>query len=248
MGSGDVRRTSCPQCGAPLVVPRNAAVFSCSWCGATLHAQEGVPLHYLEEIPRFSNDGARELALAWLAGPTFSADVAGRSTVYVGPAKSVAFLRVRRRGKDVVMPLDPVSAPEMVRLSSVPADMRSTAETDPIPNWVDASLVRDALHPLAADAGVHDILIEKRLYYPLRYSYRGNQYSGVIPAAGGSPLSNRRPVRREIVSERVIAAGVVALLFSEALFVPGLALKLTAIAATGAGLFPLVMFLVRRYG
>ena len=50
-----------------MVVPRNATVFSCSWCGATLHAQEGVPLHYLEEIPRFSNDGARELALAWLA-------------------------------------------------------------------------------------------------------------------------------------------------------------------------------------
>ena len=248
MEPGHARHTPCPQCGAPLAFPRNADVFSCQWCGATLRAEDGVPLHYLEEVPRFSSEGARALARAWPAGPTFPGDVAGRTTVQVGPPGSVAFLRVRRSGEDVVRPLGPVSLPELAQLSSVPADMRPTSQEEPVPGWVDTALIRDALRPLAADGAVHDILIERRLYYPLLYSFRGERYTAVIPAAGGSPLATRRPARGEVVGERAVAGGVVALLFLEAVFVPGLPLKLAVVAATGAALYPLVTLLVRRYG
>lgn len=248
MNLAETRHTSCPQCGAPLAVPRDSITFTCQWCGATLQANEGVPLHFLVEPTRLTSEAARQHVKAWLSGPSFAADVGVRATFEVGAPASALFLRARRRGEDTVRPLGPFQLPEAIELHRVPCDLEPLPQDADVASLVDPQALKEAIAAELLQPGVHDLAVEFRTYYPVQYSYGGDRYTAVLPAAGGQVLALRLPVKRDVLGMRGVVAGVVAVLFGEAVLVPGLVSKLVVVAVTGTALYPALNWLVRRHG
>lgn len=243
-----LRFASCPQCGAPVTVPQSAVIFACPWCKVTLRNGQGVPLHFLVEEPRLDQDTARRHAAAWLSGSGFPGDLQIQGNLEVGAAAHQAFLRVRRRELDTVQPLTPIALPEVLHLARVPGDLRPLADDVDISVVVDPAALREAIAPCLGHEGIHDLVVEQRVYYPVTYAYKGERFTAVVPGAGGQVLAERRPLRRDVLGERGLAAAVVALLFAEALLLPGLPLKMSVVAGTGLALYPVLNWVVRRYG
>lgn len=254
-GAGDLAGLSlevpCPQCGALLQPPRQVETFVCPWCGSTLHPADGVRVHRLVQLPRMTPAAAEQALRAWFAGPDLPRKLETAARVELGPLASFPFLRARGAQSDVVVPLAAVPLPEVAQLERVPADLVVPSEGALVGVRrisLDEQVLKDEARRALAEPSVDELFIEERTFYPARYSYQGMRFSAVVEAGSGRVLAGRRPARREVVGEWGIAVGVGALLFGEALLLPGLALKLGAVAVSGVGLYPLVRWVVATHG
>lgn len=241
----------CPQCGALLQPPRQVETFVCPWCASTLHPADGVRVHRLVQLPRITPTAAEQALRAWFAGPDLPRNMETTARVEIGPVVSFPFLRARGGQSDVVAPLAVVPLPEVTQLERVPADLVVPAEgalvgVRRIP--LDEQVLKNEVRQAVSDPVVRELFIEERTFYPVRYSYQSLRFSAVVEAGSGRVVAGRRPARRDVVGEWAIAAGVGALLFGEALLLPGLPLKLGAVAVSAVGLYPLVRWLVATHG
>jgi hypothetical protein len=255
--------TACPQCGALLTMPHQVDTFACSHCGSSLRAGGALRLHRLVEHPSVDRRDAEGCFRSWTVGDDVPADL-GRSLRYeVGDLRYFPFLRARRTGTDHVAPLAPLPTPEVMSLARVPARLqaeeeassegprspdRSDVEGEAVWAGIDGALLREQLRKAGDDPEVTGLLIEQRCYYPVRYTYRGAQYSAVVGAGAGTVLVDHRPARPDVPVERRVAAGALVLLFAEALVLPSLALRIAAIGATAVGLYPVLRRYVERHG
>lgn len=244
----------CPQCGGLLEPPHQVETFTCPWCGSTLHPGSGLRVFHLAERPRLGRVEAEEAMLAWFSGPDTPRGLEDDVSAELGDLRTFPYLRRRGAGLESITPLAALPQPELLDLPRVPADMvraepvagddRRSAQVGGATSLpVDEEALRENLRAAAGDPGVREALIEERAYYPVRYTYRREHFTAVVSAGSGVVLSHRRPARREVVGEHVIAVGTCVLLFAEAVAVPGLVAKLMVVAVTAAALFPLVRWL-----
>ena len=240
-------QVSCPQCGGPLELSHRAETFVCPWCGSTLRPDQGIPFHRLRERTRVSPEHARGSFSAWLVGNETPAGMENRAVFEVGDLNYFPFLRERREDKDLTVALAPLPFPEVGELVRVPAEMEEGVPDGDM-GMPDADILRRELQMAVQGAGLRELLLECRGYYPVRYHYEGEHYTALIDASGGLVHTSRRPARREVAGERLMAAGTVVLLFVAATVVPGLPFKLLAVAALAGGAYLLLKRLVRRYG
>jgi hypothetical protein len=176
------------------------------------------------------------------------AGLEGNANADVGSLQACSFLRLRGPGVERVVPLVPLPVPDLLDLPSVPAYMveateagdGSSAEGQPL----GSEAARDVIRAGARDRSVRELVIEERAYYPVTYTYAGGRFTAVIAAGAGTVLAHRRPVRTEVVGERLLAVGVLGLLFAEAVFMPGMTAKVAAVGLTTAGLYPALRWLV----
>lgn len=241
----------CPQCGALLQPPRQVETFVCPWCGSTLHPADGVRVRRLVQLSRMTPAAAEQALRAWFAGPDLPRNMEVVARVELGALTSFPFLRAREAQSDVVVPLAAVPLPEVPQVERVPADLvvssqGALAGVRRVP--ADEQVLKDEVRRAVSDPAVSELFIEERTFYPVRYSYQGMRFSAVVEAGSGRVLAGRRPARRGVVGEWGIAAGVGALLFGEALLLPGLPLKLGAVAVSAVGLYPLVRWVVATHG
>jgi hypothetical protein len=203
--------------------------------------------------------------------------VTSASGVEVGPPVRFPFLRQKGAGKDGFAPLGALSHPDLLLLTGVPADLeplgsaeegeRATVATVPIdPDILRARMAEVAGGPEASESadpgplphaagrrktgvgtGVREIYLEDRVFFPVRYSFGGSRYTAVVSGGTGAVLAARRPPRPQILGERLVAPPVAAILFMEALLVPGLAGKVAAISLSGVLAFFLARWLVARH-
>jgi hypothetical protein len=240
-------QVSCPQCGGPLEPSHRSETFTCPWCGSTLRPDQGIPFHRLRERARVSPAYARGSFSAWLVGNETPAGMETRTVFEVGDLDYFPFLRERDGDKDVTVALAPLPFPEVAELVRVPAEMEEGVP-DGERGEPDADILRRELQMAVRDPGLRELLIECRGYYPIRYQFEGEHYTALVDASGGLVHTSRRPARREVAGERLMAAGTVVLLFVAAIVVPGLPFKLLAVAALASGAYLLLKRLVRRYG
>lgn len=245
--------TACPQCGALLAVPHQVDTFACSHCRSSLRRGTGLRVHRLFERPRVTREAAAGFLRGWFAGPAGPSDLEKEAISEVDGLHYVHFLRLRRTGADVVVALAPLPTPEVLNLGGVPAQFdgeppAGAEEAGARVIAIDEDLLREELRRAAADPEVDEVLVERRAYYPVRYSYRGDRYTAAVEAGSGRVLAERRPARREVLGERRVAAGALLLLFAEAVLVPGLAARAVVIVVTAAGLYPMLRWAVARHG
>lgn len=245
--------TACPQCGALLAVPHQVDTFACTHCHSSLRRGAGVRVHRLFERPRVTPEAAAGFLRGWFASPAGPGDLEKEAVSEIDGLHYVHFLRFRRTGADVVVPLAPLPTPEVLDLGGVPAQLDSeppagAEEAGVRVIAIDEDLLKEGLRRAVADPEVDDVLVERRAYYPVRYTYRGDRYTAVVEAGSGRVLAERRPARREVLGERRVAAGAMLLLFAEAVVVPGLAARIVVIVVTAAGLYPMLRWAVARHG
>lgn len=236
--------TVCPQCSALLTVPHQVDTFVCSFCGSSLRTGEGLRLHRLVQRPSVTQEDAAGFLRSWFAGDDGPADLEREARYELGELRHFPFLRTRRTGADRVAPLASLPSPEVMSLAGVPAQL--VAEESLLP--IDEELLSKELKQAAADPESREVLIEQRAYYPVRYSYKGERYSTIIDAGAGRVLAAYRPARREVLGERQVALGALLLLFTEALLVPGLPVRIVIILVTAVGLYPVLRWALARYG
>lgn len=253
--AGLIPELPCPQCGALLTVPHREELFTCPWCGSTLRPGEGARIYRLVERPRLGRAAAEQAVRAWLAGPELPRDADTAARIAVGPLERFPFLRVRGQGADRVVPLAPLTLPDVLELPAVPADLAPATASIPVgaeaPSRVvpvDDELLRRHLGELSGEAGLRELFVEERAYFPVHYSYQAERFTAVVDAGAGRVRAARHPARREVVGERLLAPPVALLLFVEAVLVPTLPLKVAAILVTAAALFPLTRWTVTRHG
>ncbi|HZK48695.1 MAG TPA: hypothetical protein VFD74_03735 [Thermoleophilia bacterium] len=264
----ETAETVCPQCGALLTAPHQVDTFSCSYCGSSLRMGDGLRLYRLVERPLVSREAAAGFLRAWFAGNEGPADLETAARYELGGLRYFPFLRTRRNGADRVAPLAPLPSPEVMSLANVPAQLVAAGRApsdvsreisgeaagqsaaDVPPEWapLDEGLLRDGVRRASADPEAAELLIEQRAYYPVHYSYQGEHYSALVDAGAGRVLVARRPARREVLGERKVALGALALLFGEAVLVPGLAARIVVVVATAAGLYPLLRWALAHHG
>jgi hypothetical protein len=227
-------------------------VFTCPWCQSTLRPAEGVPIHYLEEIPRLDSEQALAAVRAWAAASNLPVKMEQEADFRIGELRFFPFLRVRRTGPDAVFPLAPLPHPEVYDLGRTPGDLRpllgATGEAPHGAPPPDDESLRAELKRALGEEGVIDLLVEYRAYFPVAYEYRNAHFSLVVSAGSGWVHATRRPARLDVVGERIMTAAAIAVLFVEAVFLPGLWVKLVAIVLTAAALFPILKVLTARYG
>lgn len=236
--------TVCPQCSALLTVPHQVDTFVCSYCGSSLRSGEGLRLHRLVQRPSVTREGAVGFLRSWFAGDDGPADLEREARFELGDLRHFPFLRTRRTGADRVAPLASLPSVEVMSLANVPAQL--VAEEPPVS--VDEELLSKELKQAAADPESREVLIERRAYYPVQYSYRGDRYSAIVDAGAGRVLAAYRPARREVLGERKVALGALLLLFAEALLVPGLPARIIVVLVTAVGLYPVLRWALARYG
>jgi hypothetical protein len=113
---------------------------------------------------------------------------------------------------------------------------------------VDGAMLREQLRQAASDPEAIEILIEQRCYFPVRYVYKGAQYSAIVGAGAGKVMADHRPARADVPADKRVALGALAVLFVEALLLPGIVLKLAVIGITAVGLYPVLCRYVERHG
>jgi hypothetical protein len=247
MSAAPSSQLPCPQCGALLTPPHRVETFTCPFCGSTLRPGEGVPVHGLSEHVLVTPEQARGAFLAWLSGAETPVGMEKRTTFEVGELHHLPFLRVRREEDEHLVPLATLPSPELAALGRVPAQMEP-CESDAGEALVDQEVLAREIRAAMAEGSVHEIQIEERAYYPVRYAFGGERYGAFVDGAAGRVHPGRRPSRREVVGERAFAAGAMVLLFLLAVLVPGLPLKLVVVAVASVGLYFLLGWAVRRYG
>jgi len=240
----ETAETVCPQCGALLTAPHQVDTFACAYCGSSLRTGEALRLFRLVERPLVTREAAAGFLRSWFAGDDGPADLEGTARYELGDVRHFPFLRIRRAGSDRVAPLASLPSLEVMSLAHVPAQL--VAE-EPVVS-IDEELLRRELKQASADPGSGEVFIEQRAYYPVRYSYKGDSYSAIVDAGAGRVLFTRRPARREVLGERRVAAGTLALLFGEAVLVPGLPPRIIVVLATALGLYPLLRWALARHG
>lgn len=255
----------CPQCGALLTPPVEVETFTCPWCGSTLRPADGVRVYHLVERPRVDRAEASQSVLAWFAGPDMPRGMQHDARVEVGELRYFPFLRVRRLEGETVVPLAPLPLPDVVAVANVPADLETVIEpvlsapaaaasgvgTLPEPAALpepDESTLRSLLRAAAADRDTREIMVEHRAYLPLRYSYRGERYTGVVDACGGGVHAARRPARKEVSGEWLVALVVMAPLAAEAVLIPWFWVAVAAIVASAPVTYMVSRQVVARYG
>lgn len=209
---------------------------------------EGVPLHYLVERPRLSRQEAEGLARGRL-GASVLGPVGAAALLEVGAVRYFPYLRVRREGKDEALPLAAMPTADLFQLADVPADLQAL-EGDPPEGAqpADEGLVRARLRESVADNTVQSLSVEYRAYYPVAYRVPAGSFSALVPGAGGELWAARRPARREVLGEKAMSAGVAALLFAEAILLPGLFPRVAAVLVTALLLFMALRWVVARHG
>ena len=241
----------CPQCGALSQPPHQVDTFVCPWCGSTLHPAGGVRVYRLAQRPRVTAAAAGQAVRAWFAGPDLPRGMEKAARVEVGALTSFPFLRARSPESESVSALAALPLAEVAQLERVPADLVPAAEiafADLCRTAVDEEVLKDEVRRAVTDPGVRELFLEERVFYPVRYSYQGMRFSAVVEAGSGRVLAGRRPARRDVVGEWGIALGTGVVLFGEALVLPGLPLKIAAVALTCAGLYPLLRWVVATHG
>ncbi len=238
----------CPQCGALLAAPHQVETFVCIYCGSSLRTGEGLRLYRLAERPSVDREAAAGFLRSWFTGDDGSADMGTAARYEVGGLRYFPFLRIRRAGADRVAALAPLPSPEVMSLAQVPAQLVADGDTASADGDIDEEFLRKELRQAVADPGSREVLIEQRAYYPVQYSYKGNHYSAVIDGGSGRVLASHRPPRREVLGERKVAMGLLALLFGEAVLVPGPAARIVVIAVTACASYPLLRWALARYG
>ena len=241
--------TPCPQCGAATLLPSRGQAFTCSWCGSTLQVSEGIPLHYLVERPRLSRQEAEGLARGRLGASVLGSAEAAAALLEVGSVRYFPYLRVRREGKDEALPLAAMPTADLFQLADVPADLLALEGDLPEgAQRADEGLARTRLRESVADASVQSLSVEYRAYYPVAYRVPAGSFSALVPGAGGEVWAARRPARREVLGEKAMSAGVAALLFAEAILVPGLWPRVAAVVVSALLLFMALRWVVARHG
>lgn len=241
----------CPQCGALSQPPHQVDTFVCPWCGSTLQAAGGVRVYRLMQRPRVTPAAAEQAVRAWFAGPDLPRGMERAARVELGALTSFPFLRARSPESDTVSALAPLPLAEVAELERVPADLVPAAEgalAELSRTAVVEETLKDEVRRAAIDPGVRELFLEERVFYPVRYAYQGMRFSAVVEAGSGRVLARRHPARRDIVGQWGIALGTGVVLFGEALVLPGLPLKLGAVALSCAGLYPLLRWVVATHG
>ena len=244
----ETAETVCPQCSALLTAPHQVETFVCIHCGSSLRTGEGLRLYRLAQRPSVDGGAATGFLRSWFAGDEGPPDMGTVARYDVGDLRYFPFLRIRRSGADRVAPLAPLPSPEVMSLAQVPAQLFADEDPALIDGEIDEELLRKELRLAVADPGSREVLIEQRAYYPVQYSYKGGRYSAVIDGGSGRVLASRRPPRREVLGERRVALGLLALLFGEAVLVPGLTARIVVIAVTASASYPLLRRALARYG
>jgi hypothetical protein len=182
----------------------------------------------------------------------------------VGELRFFPFLRVRRVESETVVPLAPLPLPDVEAVANVPADLETFVEpvvsgpaaasgggSPPAPAALpepDEATLRSLLRAAAADRDTREIMVEHRAYLPLRYSYRGERYTGVVDACGGGVHAARRPARKEVSGEWLVALVVMAPLAAEAVLIPWFWVAVAAIVASAPVTYVISRQVVARYG
>jgi hypothetical protein len=241
----------CPQCGALSQPPHQVDTFVCPWCGSTLHPDGGVRVYRLAQRPRVTPAAAEQAVRAWFAGPDLPRGMEREARVEVGALTSFPFLRARSPESESVSALAALPLAEVAELERVPADLVPAAEgalAELCRIAVDEEVLKAEVRRAMIDPGVRELFLEERVFYPVRYAYQSLRFSAVVEAGSGRVLAGRRPARRDIVGEWGLALGTGVVLFGEALLLPGLPLKIGAVALSGAGLYPLLRWVVATHG
>jgi hypothetical protein len=223
-------------------------MFVCIHCGSSLRTGEGLRLYRLTERPLVDREAAEGFLRSWFAGDDGPADMGTAAGYEVGGLRHFPFLRIRRVGADRVAPLAPLPSPEVMSLAQVPVQLVADGDLASTGGDIDEDFLRKELRQAAADPDSREVLIEQRAYYPVQYDYKGDRYSAVIDGGAGRVLASRRPPRREVLGERKVAMGLLALLFGEAVLVPGLTARIVVIAVTASASYPLLRWALARYG
>ncbi len=241
--------TPCPQCGVPILIPPRGQIFACTWCGSTLQVSEGVPLHYLVERPRLNRREAEELARGRLGVPVPGRMRAASISFDVGAVCYFPYLRVRREGKDEILPLAALPTVDLFDLAEVPADLQPLKGCLPQgAEQADEALVRARLRESVADGATQGLSVEYRAYYPVAYTAPTGSFSALVPGAGGGVWAARRPARHAAAAEKRMSAGVATVLFAEALLLPGLWPRVLAVLITAVLLFLALRWVLARRG
>ena len=255
----------CPQCGALLTPPVEVETLTCPWCGSTLRPADGVRVYHLVERPRVDRAEAAQSVLAWFAGPDMPRGIEDDARMEVGELRYFPFLRVRRVEGETVFPLAPLPLPDVAAVANVPADLETviapvlheysaaaqgtsdSAEPPALPEPDEATL-RGLLRAAAGDRTTREIMVEHRAYFPLRYSYRGDRYTGMVDACAAGVHAARRPARKEVSGEWLVALVVVAPLAIEAVLIPWFWMAVAAIVLSAPPAYVLSRRVVARYG
>jgi len=188
---------------------------------------------------------------AWFAGPDLPRGMEREARVELGALTSFPFLRARSPESDSVSALAALPLAEVAELERVPADLAPVVEgalAGLCRTAVDEEVLKAEVRRAAIDPGVRELFLEERVFYPVRYAYQGVRFSAVVEGGSGRVLAGRRPARRDVVGEWGIALGTGAVLFGEALLLPGLPFKIGAVAVSCAGLYPLLRWVVAAHG
>ena len=188
---------------------------------------------------------------AWFAGPDLPRGMEREARVELGALTSFPFLRARSPQSDSVSALAALPLAEVAELERVPADLAPVVEgalAGLCRTAVDEEVLKAEVRRAAIDPGVRELFLEERVFYPVRYAYQGVRFSAVVEGGSGRVLAGRRPARRDVVGEWGIALGTGAVLFGEALLLPGLPFKIGAVAVSCAGLYPLLRWVVAAHG
>ena len=258
----------CPQCGALLTPPVEVETWTCPWCASTLRPADGVRVYQLVESPRVDRAAAAQSVLAWFTGPEMPRGISDDARMDVGELRYFPFLRVRGLEGETVVPLAALPLPDVAAVAHVPADLgpvlapgadgrqaareggpaSSTAPAMPALPEPDDAILRSLLRVAAAERGTRELMVEYRAYFPLRYSYRGERYTGIVDASAAGVHAARRPARREVSREWLVALVVVSPLAVEALLIPWFWIAVAAIVVSAPATYVLARQVVVRYG
>lgn len=215
-------------------------------------------MHRLVARPRVTRQAAEEAVSAWMTGPEAPGDLLRDTSGFtqVGSLERFPFLRVKGPGSDRFFPLAPLPLPDVLQLTSVPADLRPflKPEGPAAEEWEgrhvapDEELLRARLKWAMKEPDISGISIEERAYYPVAYRYRNEHFTAVVDAGAGRVLAVRRPPRTWVIGERLIAPPVALLLFAEAALLPTLTGRLAGVGLTAVVLLFLLRGLVARHG
>lgn len=223
-------QVDCPQCGAPIEVPHDAACVRCASCGSTLAVASGVRTNFLREKPGTTPEQAAGLLSSWIHRQGYVAE--GEPTV--GSLRFFPFLHLKA-AEEQIIPLKGLPSPAVGFLAESAAEFQPTG--DQLAE-VDARLLQAALETARDMEGLRVFQVELRAYYPVRYQVERNEgtFTAVVGAGQGGVYPDKLPARAAVSQNRLrlYLLGLGAALVIEALAIPNAFYAVAAIVVTAA--------------
>lgn len=223
-------QVDCPQCGAPIEVPHDAACVGCASCGSTLAVASGVRTNFLREKPGITPEQAAGLLSSWIHRQGYVPE--GEQAI--GSLRFFPFLHLRAEEEQII-PLKGLPSQAVGHLAGSAAEFEGTR--DQLAE-VDARLLQTALETAREMKGLRVFQVELRAYYPVRYQveHQEGSFTAIVGAGQGGVYPDRLPARA-IVSQnrpRLYLLGLGAALIIEALAIPDALFAVVAVLVTTA--------------